>query len=202
MAQIDNYTSSKTDWLWTGRYTLNQIWSYFRVDEPIIVNSIEVYWGGYSAPTSGKHFIAKWTSGDGKKLGSLIVTSDTIKVPQGRGWRKANCKPTLLEPGVYAVGLWGDHLENRTVGMWNGDGGNVTYLVHTTKISGNVTGKAWDGAGKGVLPCRLNYEPAGRVKIKISGSWRNGQVWVKVSNSWRKAKSVWVKVSGTWRRSK
>lgn len=201
--QLVNYSSTDKHWMWTGIRTLNQIWSYFYVEEAIEVTSIDAYWGGYDAPTSGKHFIAKWTPGNGAKLGGIIAVSDTVNVPQGRGWRSAKVKPVTLQPGAYAVGIWGHYLQRRTNGLWNGDGGGTAYSATANTLSGTATGSVWDGYGKGhVLPTRLNGQATGRMHIKAGGAWRDGQAHVKVNGTWRKAKSVWVKQNGAWRRGK
>lgn len=203
--QIKNYKSSTSMWMWSGVKTLNQLWSYMKVDEPIYVDSIEVYWGGYRGKTKGRHFIAKWTAGNGGKLGDIVARTESINVPQGRGWRKAKLsKPVLLQPGSYAVGVWGDHLEDRTLGIWDGDGGGAIYCKYTTTVE-KTTGTKWSpghGKGNGVVPVRLNGEPAGGISVRVGGSWRKKATWVKVGGTWRQAKSVWVRVGGTWRRNK
>lgn len=201
MAQKVNYTSSKGNYTWTGIRTRNQLWSYFYVDEPIVVTHIDLYWGGYDKGTKGRHFIAKWTSGNGARLGDIVVQSAVISVPMGRGWRRATVKKTYLERGGYAVGVWGDHLGRRIVGAWNGaDGGRVIYTHTNTSIRGNVTGDDWRNK-PGVIPARLQYEPASAINIRV-GSWRKSKgVWVR-AGSWRKSKAIWVKSGGTWRRSK
>jgi len=203
VATLDNTTSSTHHWLWTGVRNLNQIWSYFYVPEPIFVTGIDVYWGGYDKRTEGKHFIAKWHSGDGKNLDGLIVASNTISVPQGRGWRHANVKRTYLDKGGYAVGIWGSYTGRRTTGLWNGDRGGATYVDTQSKLNGTAIGKMWTAPNIGgglVLPCRLIYEPAGIMHVKVNGSWRDGKPYVKVNGVWRQAKQVFVKSNGTWRR--
>ena len=42
---------------------------------------------------------------------------------------------------------------------------------------------------------------AGIVRIKVGGSWKEGQVYVKVSGEWKEAQSVSTKVNGTWKES-
>lgn len=199
--QLTNFTSSKSNWAWTGVNTYNQLWSLFIVREPIIVNSIDIHWGGYGQSTRGRHFIARVDPPyDIPDLLGNVVHSAVFNVGQGRKWRRANITPTLIEPGRYAIGVWGDPNGRRTVSEWNSDYSSLLY-VHTNKAySGSVSGKRW--RGNGILPVRLNGEPAGRVKVRVGGSWRDGQVWVKSGGSWRKAKSIWVKSGGTWRRGK
>lgn len=203
MATKDNYLSSGRGWAWTGIRNLNQVWSYFYVDEPIIVTHIDVYWGGYDRRTSGRHFIARWTAGNGADLNGIIALSDSISVPQGRAWRSARIKETLLEPGGYAVGIFGAYLDRRTFGMWEGDRGGATYLKTTNNIDGQAVGVPWTGGYRGnVIPSRLQYEPAGRANIKVGNTWRKGQAHVKANGAWRNAKAVWVKSNGIWRRSR
>lgn len=201
MAEMDNYSSYSYHWGWTGIRNLNQVWSYFRVDDPIIVQSIEVFWGGYDRSTSGRHFISRWNPGDGFNLDGLIVASGTINVPQGRAWRTANIRDTFLEPGAYAVGIWGDYYDRRTFGLWNGDGGGATYVDTQKSLNGSAIGKAWDDRGAGnVIPCRFNYEPAGRMHVNIGGSHRAGQAWINTGGSFRKGRGAWVNSNGVWRR--
>ena len=42
---------------------------------------------------------------------------------------------------------------------------------------------------------------AGIVRIKASGSWKEGQVYVKVSGAWKEADIVYAKVNGVWKES-
>lgn len=202
MAQVTNYTKSGNGWMWSGVRTLNQLWSFFRITEPMYVTSIDAYWGGYRGSTKGRHFIAKWTTGNGARLGNIVVQSSMINVPQGRGWRRANCTKTYLEPGSYAVGIWGDHLGSRTPGLWTGDGGSAMYARYTTSVTGNTTGSKWGGySSSHVIPMRINYESAGHIWVRSGSTWRKGQAWVKSGSTWRRAKGVYVRSGSTWRRS-
>ena len=198
MAEVTNYTSSKSNYSWTGIRTLNQMWSLFRVTEPIVVNRIDIVWGGYDKPTDGRHFIAKINQ-DGT-LGGLVVRSGIIKVPQGRAWRTASVPDTYLEPGDYAVGFIGNYLGRRIASTWNGRWQNLIYAGYTQSLNGNLKGQIWQR--NGVIPCRLQYQPAGRIAVNVNGSYRKGQAFVNVNGSWRRAKAVWVNVNGSWRRSR
>lgn len=199
--QITNYDGGKYSWLWTGVRNLNQVWSMITVTEPIIVESIDVYWGGYGDRTSGKHFIARM---NGSSLGGLVASSSVIGVSQGRHWRRASVSPTLLEPGNYAVGVWGNYTERRQFGLQSGDG-NATYTSTESSLDGRSSGTYWGTPNSGgglVIPARLNGEPAGRMSVNVNGVSRKGNAWVNVNGVNRKAKSVWVNVNGIWRRSK
>jgi hypothetical protein len=200
MPTIDNYTAYDQAYHWTGLNNQNQAWSYFRVDEPIIVTSIECYWGGYGTSSTGKHAIWNWTSGAGNTLNGLVVASGTISVPADREWRVANITDTYLPAGNYAVGVWADPAKDRIFGEWIGDGASTLYLEDAVGGLEN-TAVADTSQGQGVLPCRLNYEYPGRIKIKNAGSWKTGQAWIKDGGSWRKSKGVWIKTGGAWKRS-
>jgi hypothetical protein len=66
---------------------------------------------------------------------------------------------------------------------------------------------AWNGAKK-VLPSEAvdsaNYlvQNAGIVRVKVSGSWKEGQVYVKVNGIWKEAETVNTKVNGIWKESR
>lgn len=47
-----------------------------------------------------------------------------------------------------------------------------------------------------------NVQNAGIVRVKVNGTWKEGQVWVKVNNAWKEATSVHTKVNGSWKESK
>jgi hypothetical protein len=201
MALLQNYRSvTSGNYRWTGINTLNQSWSYFYVPEPIIIDRIDVNWGGYDRATSGRHFIAKVDGVNASKLRGLVVASNMINVPQGRAWRSASVPETFLEAGHYAVGVWGDPKGRRIYANYPGDRGTTQYEALTISgLNATITGKPYKSV---VIPSRLRYELAGRVKIRAGGSWRNGNCFVKVGGVWRRAKSIWVKVGGTWRQSK
>lgn len=203
MAQLNSYSSVKGNWLWTGVRTLNQMWSVTYISDPILVSSIDIYWGGYDAPTRGRHFIARVDGNNQSQLQGLVALSDWIGVGQGRAFRKGNIPETLLEPGHYAVGVFGDFLGRRVAGEWNPVYWGTIYTVTSQSFNDKARGTAWGGGGQGVLPFHLIYENAGRMHVKVSGSWRKGKAThLKVSGTWRKAKAVWVKSNGVWRRSK
>lgn len=44
-------------------------------------------------------------------------------------------------------------------------------------------------------------ENAGIVRVKVGGSWKEGQVYVKVGGSWKEAVSVNTKIGGAWKES-
>lgn len=195
--QIVNFTATQTNWTWTGVNTRNQMWSLVRITEPIIVDSIDVHWGGYDKGTQGRHFIAEVNN---NQLGRVLVQSRVINVPQNRGWRSADVPKTLIEPGTYAVGIWGDHLGRRIVSTWRGTIGSVTY-THTNKsISENVSGDAW--RSNGVIPCRINGENASQMSVRVGTIYRKGQVHIRIGTVWRKSKAVFVRIGGAWRRGK
>lgn len=202
MATLTNYSSTKNNWLWTGVRNMNQLWTYVYIAEPILVSRIDVYWGGYDNPTSGRHFIARIDPSNHARLTGHIVYSSVISVPQGRGWRSASVPETLLEPGHYAVGIFADYLGRRTVGEWNGRWSNRVHYATGSNYQSVANGGTWNSGNNGCMPVLLVYESAGRVNLKVGNSWRKGQAHIKVNGSWRKAKAVWVRVNGVWRRSK
>jgi len=181
------------------------MWSYMRVDEPILVTRIDVFWGGYDRATSGRHFIAKVDPNNRGRLQGFVALSGIVSVSQGRAWRSANISEVLLEPGHYAVGIWGDFLGRRTAGIWNSRFENVTYVSPQSAPNAWASGTHWSpghGKGYGVIPCSLVYEPAGRARVRAGGVWRTGKGWARSGGVWRKAKAVWVKANGVWRRGK
>lgn len=194
---ISNYTATQTFWTWTGVNTRNQMWSLIRVTEPIIVKRIDVHWGGYDKGTQGRHFIAEVSN---NRLGKILAQSRVISVPQNRAWRSADVPDTLLEPGIYAVGVWADHLGRRIVSTWRGATGSITYTHTNTSITGNVTGDAW--RSNGVIPCVLHGESASQMSIRVGTTWRKGQVHIHIGSSWRKSKAIFIRVGSTWRRGK
>jgi hypothetical protein len=42
---------------------------------------------------------------------------------------------------------------------------------------------------------------AGIVRVKVSNTWKEGQVYVKVNGAWKEAETVSTKVNGTWKES-
>lgn len=204
--QQTNNTGAFRGWTWTGNYTKNQMWSYFKVTEPIEIDSIDILWGGYDAPTRGRHFIAKWTAGNGKKLGGLVVQSGMINVSQGRKWRRANVRKTLLQPGSYAVGIWGHYIGRRIVQAHAGKHGGSSIYTYQNSYGGSkspnykANGKFWRNK-PGVIPARLNGKSPNNVRVKVGNTWRTGEAFVKVGSSWRRAKGVYVKVGNSWRRA-
>lgn len=203
MATVSNYTSSTTNYMWTGLNYLNQIWSAIKITEPIILTQIQIHWGGYDSTAYGAHFIAKIGVNQSDLNGS-IVQSSTISVPQGRAWRTASVTPTFLEPGTYAVGVYGNPSYRRTCSRWSPVSG-VSSIWTSTETSGYdpySNGTVWDDGTpiQNVLPAILTYEPAGRMWVNANGTWKHGQSWVNVNGVWKKAKGVWVNSNGTWKR--
>jgi hypothetical protein len=186
--------------MWTGRLTLNQIWTYVRVSEPILVDEISIHWGGYDASTRGRHFIAKVDPSNHARLIGLVAISDWITVPQGRRWHSTTIKEKFIEPGHYAVGIFGDNRSRRIMSEWNGAFENKIFVLTTNTFDPTSTGRQWKSSPEGALPVKLTYETAGRVKVNVNGSWKTGSVYVNVNGSWKKAKTVWTNVNGTWKR--
>lgn len=195
MATITNYYAPNNDYAWTSARDKNQMWSFFRVTRAIYINKIDIHWGGYDRPTKGRHFIAQYT---GNSIGKILAMSEVINVSQGRKWRSANVPYTRLEPGMYAVGIWGDYYGRRAVSQYIDSEGLLTFTRTTTRLTGNVDGLRW--RARGVIPSRLSYEPAGRTRVKVGSTWREGQAHIKVGSTWRRAQAIWVKVGSTWRR--
>jgi len=41
----------------------------------------------------------------------------------------------------------------------------------------------------------------GIMRIRVSGTWKEGTAWIKVAGVWKEASSVYQRISGTWKES-
>lgn len=197
---VNNYTDATTDpYVYTELNYRNQAWSYFWVEEAIMVDRIDVRWGGYGGTTRGRHCIWSWNGGG--LINGLVVASSLMDVADGRGWRQASVTPTILERGSYAVGIWRDPTKHSIFAQYKGkDAGTLYMETATDGIKGSADPDASDGTG--VLPTALYYDYPNRVKVKNGSSWVDGSVKVKNGSSWVNAKGIWVKDGSTWKRAK
>lgn len=71
-------------------------------------------------------------------------------------------------------------------------GSQLQYRVFT-ESTGNAL-RSPSAASSGVTLIK-----GGLVRVKVSGSWREGIAYVRVAGSWREASSVYIKARGVWR---
>lgn len=80
--------------------------------------------------------------------------------------------------------------------------GLFSYTRSGEFYEGNVMYFSDDGkAGSDVKSGVYTVCNAGIVRVKVEGTWREGQVWVKVDGVWEEATSVHTKVNGVWEES-
>lgn len=47
----------------------------------------------------------------------------------------------------------------------------------------------------------ITIQSSGILRIKVDGSWKEGQVWIKVNGTWKQASDVFIKDGGSWKTS-
>lgn len=133
---------------------------------------------------------------------------------------ESNGSATTIEDPDWTLG--GDYEKNRY--FWDTDSTTRSFTLDPMynqlnvgdKIQIGVYAYTKDGKGNfGLYPHKgsagpllfsaekrsVEYEVqnAGIARVKVAGTWREGQVWVKANGTWHEAESVQTKVSGAWK---
>lgn len=82
----------------------------------------------------------------------------------------------------------------------------TTDIVPGDQVRLSIQAYSTNGAGTKLLSSEvksIDYEVknAGIVRVKVGGTWKEGQVYVKVNGSWKEAETVSTKVNGSWKES-
>ena len=72
-------------------------------------------------------------------------------------------------------------------------GDTLQYRIYSTNSYGLTSSTAKE-TGEVVMK-------GGIMRIKVSGTWREGTAWIKVAGVWKEASSVYERVSGVWKES-
>lgn len=79
-----------------------------------------------------------------------------------------------------------------TYTAWNvAPGDQLKFRVYTHNSYG-LTSSSYKESGTIMMK-------GGVMRVRVSGTWREGTAWVRVSGTWREARGVYVRVGGTWR---
>src|SRR5437764_7221149 len=154
--QVINYTGTTftTHYVWTGLNTLNQMWSTISLSNAMLVTSIDCYWSGYQASSSGYHII--WDAS-----GKIVAQSSTVSVTGTSQWYTGTlANPVYLTAGTYYVGVWRDPSKSMYVAQWNSNTSNPNlYQATYTSAPSNMTNAGSTASANGVLAGRLNGYP-------------------------------------------
>ena len=72
-------------------------------------------------------------------------------------------------------------------------GDTLQYRIYSTNSYG-LTSTTAKETGEVVMK-------GGIMRIKVSGTWREGVAWIKVAGVWKEASSVYERISGVWKES-
>ncbi len=149
-----------------------------------------------TAPTSvtvpadaqyNKAFNVSWT---GATAGTGSITGYTVEVrhkPAGSGtWSSwvgtasPSASPISTNPSNYIA--------------WDVKAGDTLQFRVFTKNSYDLTSAVATTSGHVLMK-------GGIMRIRVSGTWREGTVWIRVSGVWKEASNVYQRISGVWRES-
>lgn len=77
-------------------------------------------------------------------------------------------------------------------------GDKVKLGIYAYTRNGKSTQLFSGGGYAEVFSNELVVQNAGIMRVKVDGTWREGQVWVKADGKWHEADIVKTKVNGTW----
>lgn len=163
-----------------GRLTIKQNWKYVWSEAsngtdscPVLGYRIRIYRNG--SPITG------FSAGSNSVL---VKNSGTNEYVDRSG--KADCA-IILDPVSFGF-VPGDTIQ---IGIYSyAQNGAGTWL--------------YNGGGVGaaqVLSDSSTVQNSGVMRVRPSGSWKEGVVSIKVNNTWKEAEVVYTKVSGAWKES-
>ena len=98
----------------------------------------------------------------------------------------------------------GDWSSTRTVTTTSSSGSATEGVTSSTKNAGEAIRfrvRAMNGSLASGWAYSSYLTVVGGMRVKASGSWKQGLAFVKVNGAWKTATHVYVKVNGTWKES-
>ena len=134
---------------------------------------------------------------DGKYLSTKVVSSGDVYYD-----RDGTGTTLTIYPQYYSLDLHSDEPDIQA-------GDIIKFAVTAyTKYGKDFDGSATDSNGSALcfktseaFSSEYTLQNAGIARVKVDGTWKEGQVYVKVDGSWKEAVSVHTKVNGTWKES-
>lgn len=166
-----------------------------------------------SRPTVKENWTYKWTAATAGNTDSPIKGYRIRIYKNGSPLKGLTCSTSNNTIGINSAGtdIWVNReststtltFNPKTLGFKTKDKIKVGLYAYTRNGEAEPAQMFNNGGASDaqVFSDETTVQSAGTVRVKVGGSWREGQVWVKVGGSWREAESVYSKAGGSWRES-
>lgn len=184
-------------------------------------------WYSVTGVTSAASLSAKIDFSSEQTSGSASSGSRTVSVPAGSPptaptlvLSETSVLPdTIVKVGVTG-GAWGDSGAGKFTYQYSTDKNKWTAFYTGTAKSANFKPSSYGGKTGSVFYFRVQITNArelsaftktlsltvraptssgAKMRVKVGGAWKTGDVFVKVGGVWKKAEKVYIKSSGQWK---